>query len=158
MGAQTSDRRYRKKHGTAKADFTRGVAITSSIHPDDNTHIEPVRYGRGSNAMGALTVLQVPYGAHRVRGWIANMIKHPTLAARSLSNRRWSERTIIGLVMQSLDNSLTTYRKPGGVGRACSPPARATAPPTRRRSRRRPSAPPCSPRRSTASPDPTSAS
>ncbi|CAM5700969.1 GMC family oxidoreductase [Streptomyces californicus] len=45
------------------------------------------------------------------------MAKHPTLALRSLSNRRWSERTIIGLVMQSLDNSLTTYRKPGGVGK-----------------------------------------
>lgn len=51
VGAQTSDRRYRKKHG-ARADFTRGVAITSSIHPDENTHIEPVRYGKGSNAMG----------------------------------------------------------------------------------------------------------
>lgn len=36
---------------------------------------------------------------------------------RSLSNRRWSERTIIGLVMQSLDNSLTTYRKPKGLGK-----------------------------------------
>ncbi|MGQ7751515.1 GMC oxidoreductase [Streptomyces sp. WC2508] len=117
VGSQTSDRRYRKKHGTARADFTRGVAITSSIHPDENTHIEPVRYGKGSNSMGALTVLQVPYGAHRVRRWLLELVKHPTLAARSLSNRRWSERTIIGLVMQSLDNSLTTYRKPGGVGK-----------------------------------------
>jgi cholesterol oxidase len=36
---------------------------------------------------------------------------------RSLSNRRWSERTIIGLVMQSLDNSLTTYLKPKGAGK-----------------------------------------
>jgi cholesterol oxidase len=43
--------------------------------------------------------------------------KHPTLLARSLSNHRWSERTIIGLVMQSLDNSLTTYLKPDGVGK-----------------------------------------
>ncbi|MEU2667500.1 GMC family oxidoreductase [Streptomyces sp. NPDC007164] len=117
VGSQTSDRRYRKKHGTARADFTRGVAITSSIHPDENTHIEPVRYGKGSNSMGALTVLQVPYGAHRVRRWLLELVKHPTLAARSLSNRRWSERTIIGLVMQSLDNSLTTYRKPGGLGK-----------------------------------------
>ncbi|MCX5429567.1 GMC family oxidoreductase [Streptomyces sp. NBC_00257] len=117
VGSQTSDRRYRKKHGAARADFTRGVAITSSIHPDENTHIEPVRYGKGSNSMGALTVLQVPYGAHRVRRWLLELVKHPTLAARSLSNRRWSERTIIGLVMQSLDNSLTTYRKPGGVGK-----------------------------------------
>lgn len=117
VGAQTTDRRYRKKHGAQKADFTRGVAITSSIHPDENTHIEPVRYGKGSNAMGGMTVLQVPYGAHRVRNWLVQMAKHPTLALRALSNRRWSERTIIGLVMQSLDNSLTTYRKPSGIGK-----------------------------------------
>ncbi|MFD7720259.1 GMC family oxidoreductase N-terminal domain-containing protein, partial [Streptomyces sp. NPDC059814] len=116
VGAQTSDRRYRRKHGR-KADFTRGVAITSSIHPDENTHIEPVRYGKGSNAMGGMTILQVPFSTHRVLGWLGNMAKHPTLAVRSLSNRRWSERTIIGLVMQSLDNSLTAYRKPGGIGK-----------------------------------------
>lgn len=59
VGAQTDNRRYRKRHGT-KADFTRGVAITSSIHPDAHTHIEPVRYGKGSNAMGAMSILQVP--------------------------------------------------------------------------------------------------
>lgn len=116
VGAQTSDRRYRKKHGT-KPDFTKGVAITSSIHPDENTHIEPVRYGKGSNAMGGMTILQVPYSTHRVLAWFGNLAKHPTLAVRSLSNRRWSERTIIGLVMQSLDNSLTAYRKPGGIGK-----------------------------------------
>ncbi|MET7340200.1 GMC family oxidoreductase N-terminal domain-containing protein [Streptomyces sp. NPDC087866] len=116
VGAQTSDRRYRKKHGT-KPDFTKGVAITSSIHPDANTHIEPVRYGKGSNAMGGMTILQVPFSTHRVLAWFGNMAKHPTLAVRSLSNRRWSERTIIGLVMQSLDNSLTAYRKPSGIGK-----------------------------------------
>ncbi|MER5308286.1 GMC family oxidoreductase [Streptomyces sp. NPDC002773] len=117
VGAQTTDRRYRKRHGEKKADFTRGVAITSSIHPAAHTHIEPVRYGKGSNSMGSLTVLQVPYGAHRVRDWFLSLLKHPTLAVRSLSNWHWSERTIIGLVMQSLDNSLTTYRKPGGLGK-----------------------------------------
>ncbi|MGY4982401.1 GMC family oxidoreductase N-terminal domain-containing protein [Streptomyces sp. 900105755] len=119
VGAQTDDRRYRKAHGTPKADFTKGVAITSSIHPDGNTHIEPVRYGKGSNAMGGLSILQVPYaeGSSRVLGWLANAARHPLLVLRSLSNRRWSERTIIGLVMQSLDNSLTTYLKPDGVGK-----------------------------------------
>jgi cholesterol oxidase len=117
VGSQTTDRRYRKKQGSKKADFTRGVAITSSIHPDDNTHIEPVRYGKGSNAMGTLSILQVPYADRRVLSWLGNVAKHPWMAVRSLSNRRWSERTIIGLVMQSLDNSLTTYRKPGGVGK-----------------------------------------
>ncbi|MEU2772322.1 GMC family oxidoreductase [Streptomyces sp. NPDC007162] len=119
VGAQTDDRRYRRAHGAPRADFTRGVAITSSIHPDENTHIEPVRYGKGSNAMGGLSILQVPYaeGSSRVLGWLANAARHPLLVLRSLSNRRWSERTIIGLVMQSLDNSLTTYLKPDGVGK-----------------------------------------
>ncbi|QIP85088.1 GMC family oxidoreductase [Streptomyces sp. Tu 2975] len=118
VGAQTDNRRYRKRHGAERVDFTRGVAITSSIHPDENTHIEPVRYGRGSNAMGGMTVLQVPYRVKgRVVGWLGNMARHPWLAVRALSNRRWSERTIIGLVMQSLDNSLTTYRKPKGIGK-----------------------------------------
>ncbi|MEV4330247.1 GMC family oxidoreductase [Streptomyces sp. NPDC049597] len=118
VGAQTDNRRYRKRHGADRVDFTRGVAITSSIHPDENTHIEPVRYGRGSNAMGGMTILQVPYRAKgRVAGWLGNMARHPLLALRALSNRRWSERTIIGLVMQSLDNSLTTYRKPSGIGK-----------------------------------------
>ncbi|CAL9477883.1 Cholesterol oxidase [Streptomyces sp. enrichment culture] len=123
VGAQTDDRRYRKATGEPKADFTRGVAITSSIHPDANTHIEPVRYGKGSNSMGGLSILQVPYagrtasGTTRVLGFLANAARHPLLVLRSLSNRRWSERTIIGLVMQSLDNSLTTYLKPAGVGK-----------------------------------------
>lgn len=124
VGAQTSDRRYRKRHGGApggRADFSRGVAITSSIHPNGTTHIEPVRYGKKSNAMGSLTLLQVPYtakgGKARVAGWLANSARHPVLTLRSLSNRRWSERTIIGLVMQTLDNSLTTYRKEKGLGK-----------------------------------------
>ncbi|MFI6205658.1 GMC oxidoreductase [Streptomyces sp. NPDC051041] len=122
VGAQTDDRRYRKVTGEARVDFTRGVAITSSVHPDPDTHIEPVRYGRGSNAMGSLSILQVPYagnrsGASRVLGFLLHAARHPVQAARSLSNRRWSERTIIGLVMQSLDNSLTTYLKPKGVGK-----------------------------------------
>ncbi|MFI8908105.1 GMC oxidoreductase [Streptomyces albidoflavus] len=119
VGAQTTDRRYRKLHGAEKVDFTKGVAITSSVHPNDSTHIEPVRYGKKSNAMGGLTILQVPYAENssRVAGFLANCAKHPLLVLRSLSNRRWSERTIIGLVMQTLDNSLTTYRKPKGLGK-----------------------------------------
>ncbi|MER6417443.1 GMC family oxidoreductase [Streptomyces sp. NPDC001137] len=119
VGAQTDNRRYRKATGQPKVDFTKGVAITSSIHPDENTHIEPVRYGKGSNSMGSLSILQVPYaeGSSRVMGWLANAARHPVLVLRSLSNRRWSEKTIIGLVMQSLDNSLTTYLKPDGVGK-----------------------------------------
>lgn len=64
VGAQTTPRRYGRP-----VDFTKGVAITSSIHPDENTHIEPVRYGKGSNAMGFLSIIQVP-GAGRGPRWL----------------------------------------------------------------------------------------
>ncbi|SCL13091.1 cholesterol oxidase [Micromonospora rhizosphaerae] len=98
-------------------DFTEGVAITSSFHPDPQTHIEPVRYGRGSNAMGLLQSLLVDGGPHRVRRWLGSILRQPGLAARMLSVRGWSERTVIALVMQSADNSLTTRWRRGPFGR-----------------------------------------
>jgi cholesterol oxidase len=90
-------------------DFTRGVAITSSFRPTPDTHVEPVRYGRGSNAMGLLSVTLTDGGGPRPRWltWLGDQVRHPRVALRSWSVRRWSERTIIGLVMQSVDNSLT---------------------------------------------------
>jgi cholesterol oxidase len=100
-------------------DFSRGVAITSSIHPDDNTHIEPVRYGKGSNAMGLLQTVATD-GSLPVPRWrqaVRFMVTHPVLTAGLLSTYRWSERTVILLVMQTLDNSITTYTRPGRFGR-----------------------------------------
>ncbi|MGY0007944.1 FAD-dependent oxidoreductase [Micromonospora sp. I033] len=98
-------------------DFTEGVAITSSFHPDPQTHIEPVRYGKGSNAMGLLQSLLVDGGPHRIRRWLGSIVRQPALAARMLSVRGWSERTVIALVMQSADNSLTTRYRRGRFGR-----------------------------------------
>ncbi|WP_320066453.1 GMC family oxidoreductase [Micromonospora sp. RTGN7] len=106
--------------GRARAeglDFTEGVAITGSFHPDPQTHIEPVRYGRGSNAMGLLQSLLVDGGPHRIRRWVATLLRQPGTAARMLTVRNWSERTIIALVMQSADNSLTTRWRRGLFGR-----------------------------------------
>jgi cholesterol oxidase len=93
-------------------DFSRGVAITSSFHPDEHTHVEPVRYGRGSNAMGLLSTALVDGGrGPRPLRWLGAVARHPVQAARDLSLRRWSEQTIIALVMQTRDNSITCYRK-----------------------------------------------
>ena len=89
------------------ADLTRGVAITSSFHPDDATHVENCRYGPGSNAMGLLATLLVDGGPGRPLRFLTRAARHPAELARSLSVRRWSQRTVIGLVMQSLDNSIT---------------------------------------------------
>lgn len=101
------------------ADYTRGVAITSSWHPDENTHIEPVRYGRGSNAMGLFTTVLTDGGTRRQR-WLqfALAIVRNPLRLRLLVPRKWSERVIILLVMQSLNNSITVMR--GRRGRLTS--------------------------------------
>jgi cholesterol oxidase len=101
-----------------KYDYTSGVAITSSWHPDENTHIEPVRYGKGSNSMGMLNTLLTDGGTRRHR-WLQFflvMLRHPTQLGL-LIPRRWSERVIILLVMQSLNNSITVLRKKGRFGR-----------------------------------------
>src|SRR4051812_25068984 len=99
-------------------DFTRGVAITSSFYPDPQTHVEPVRYGRGSNAMGMLSTHMTDGGGRFPRWlkWVGQLLRHPLLTRKLLWLRGWSERTIIVLVMQSLDNSLTVRRKRGLFG------------------------------------------
>jgi len=95
------------------ADFSRGVAITSSFHPDADTHIEPVRYGRGSNSMSLLqTVLtDDDDGVARWRTWLAEMWREKRSVHRLYDLKHWSERTVIALVMQTVDNSITTYTK-----------------------------------------------
>ncbi|MBF6412644.1 FAD-dependent oxidoreductase [Nocardia cyriacigeorgica] len=100
-------------------DITRGVAITSSFHPTPDTHVEPVRYGKGSNAMGLLQTYLID-GGHRIPPWVRVLpvaLKQPIRTVRLLRTRQWSERTLILLVMQSLDNSITTYTKRGLFGR-----------------------------------------
>ncbi|MDX1659312.1 MAG: GMC family oxidoreductase [Nitriliruptorales bacterium] len=103
---------------TTAVDYSEGVAITSSIHPDEDTHIEPVRYPKGSNMMSLLATVMVD-GGGRIPRWLRfllTILLHPILFLRSLSARKWAERSIILLVMQSLDNSLETFRKRGLFG------------------------------------------
>jgi cholesterol oxidase len=101
------------------AGYAAGVAITSSIHPDEHTHIEAVRYGKGSNAMALIATVMVDGGGRipRALRFLLTILRHPLAFLRSLSARRWSERTVILLVMQSLDNSLQVVRKRGLFGR-----------------------------------------
>jgi len=100
-------------------DFTEGVAITSSFHPDSVTHVEPCRYGKGSNVMGLLqSVLTTPRpGVERWKVTLGEVARRPGEVLKLLNVRRWSERSVIALVMQTVDNSLTVEGTRSRLGR-----------------------------------------
>ncbi len=107
------------EHAPADVDLTRGVAITTSFHPDADTHVENVRYGRGSNAMGLLSTLLVPgdTGRSRPTEFLRQVLRDPQALVRIMPTaRRWSERIVIGLVMQTRDNSLRVSGRRGRFG------------------------------------------
>jgi cholesterol oxidase len=100
-------------------DFTKGIAITSSIYPDPDTHIEPVTYGRGGDSQSLLFTLMTEAGRRGTAPltFLANVARHPVSAWRATRIRNWSRRTIIVLVMQTLDNSISLrvkHRLPTG--------------------------------------------
>ncbi|BDZ38210.1 GMC oxidoreductase [Microbacterium suwonense] len=91
-------------------EYAHGVAITTSFHVDERTHVENVRYGPGSNLMGALATVLVPGDRslpRRIGALLGQVIRHPIRQLRLSSLHHWSERGIIALVMQNADNSLT---------------------------------------------------
>lgn len=94
-------------------DFAQGVAITSSIHPAPQTHVEVCSYGSGQNALFVQTVPMVDGGAFRFLRLLLTILLHPIQFLRSQNAHGASDRSVILLVMQSLDNSLTSYRKRG---------------------------------------------
>jgi cholesterol oxidase len=104
-------------HG-GEIDFSKGAAITSSFFPDEHTHVEPVRYGKGSNFMGLLQTLMTDGHSAKVRRrqWVKTLITKPSMIAKILDVRKWSERTVIALVMQNVDSSIAVRGKRGIFG------------------------------------------
>ena len=95
-------------------DFTKGAAITSSVFPSEHTHVEPVRYGRGSGFMGIMESImasgskgQKPTFFRLIGATFRSITRLPSM----YNLRSWPERTLILLVMQARDNSLVTFAK-----------------------------------------------
>lgn len=101
-------------------DFAKSIAITSSVYPDPDTHIEVVTYGNGGDAMSNFYTLMTGRGTRLTRPlkWLGAVLRHPLRALKLLDPRMWSRRTIILLVMQTLDTamSLEPRRKLFGRG------------------------------------------
>jgi cholesterol oxidase len=99
-------------------DYSKGSAITSSFFPDEHTHVEPVRYGKGSNFMGLLQTVMTD-GTNikkRRKQWLKQIITKPSLLMKIMDVRKWSERTVVALIMQNVDSSLTVKSKRGLLG------------------------------------------
>ncbi|SDT81209.1 GMC oxidoreductase [Actinoplanes derwentensis] len=104
----------------AGRDYTHGVAITSSIHPDPVTHVEPVRYGPGSNLLALLATVLVDEGRPRWLIALKTLVKAGKDLRLYVSPRHWSRETIVLLAMQPLDNSITVHTRRGLFGRRLS--------------------------------------
>lgn len=98
-------------------DLTKGVAITSSFHVDETTHVENCRYGKGSNAMGFFSTLLIPGTVpSRTKAFVTEFMKRPGTLLKAVVPLGWSERTVIALVMQTLDNSIVVSPKKSPFG------------------------------------------
>ncbi len=99
-------------------DLIRRVAITSSIYPDPNTHIETVTYGDDGDSMRMLYTLLTGDGTRVTRPLklLGQLVRHPGRLAKVLFAKRWSRRTIILLVMQTLDNAIALRPRKGPFG------------------------------------------
>ncbi len=96
-----------------KVDYSQGVAITSSVYPDKTTHIEPVRYAKGNDIMGLLTVLLTDGGGRTPRQlrYLFNILRHPLDFLKTFNPIGWAYQTVILLVMQTHDNHINVIRK-----------------------------------------------
>lgn len=94
-------------------DMTKRVAISSSIYPDPHTHIETVTYGKAGDSMSTLYTLLVGDGTRVTRPLklLGQIVRHPGKFAQAMWPRGWSRRTIIVLVMQTLDNAIALRPK-----------------------------------------------
>ncbi len=99
-------------------NLIRRVAITSSIYPDPNTHIETVTYGDDGDSMRLLYTLLTGDGTRVTRPLklLAQLVRHPARLAKVLFAKHWSRRTIILLVMQTLDNAIALRPRKGPFG------------------------------------------
>jgi len=95
------------------------VAISSSIHTDADTHIEVVTYGERGDLLSMIMTLITGDGTRytRVFALLRNAIRHPVDFLKTCWPFGWSRRSIVLLVMQSLDNAISFRAKKRWFGK-----------------------------------------
>ncbi len=84
------------------------VAISASIHPRADTHIELCTYGRRGDFMMLLLAPLTGNGTRLTRPLLllASILRHPIRFLASRVPIGWGKRTLIVLVMQTSDNAI----------------------------------------------------
>ncbi|MCK4942011.1 MAG: GMC family oxidoreductase [Candidatus Aminicenantes bacterium] len=90
-----------------------GIAITSELQVDENTHIQVLRYPPGSDLLLMLGVPMVDGGTRvpRILKFFWTCLKSPLNTIRVLWPFGKAKKSIILLVMQTLNNYLTLSRR-----------------------------------------------
>lgn len=93
-------------------DFSKGVAIGSILDTDENSHLEVVRYKKGSNAwklvhLPSVTGKNVMIRLVKIAG---KLITSPIQYFKVYVTNSWAKQTVVLLFMQTLDSKLK-FRK-----------------------------------------------
>jgi len=101
----------------ADRDMAEGIAITSVLHTDEHSHLEPVRYGQGSGFFRLLMAPHVPgeKAAVRLLRVVAAVVGHPLKFLRAYFVDDWARRTMILLYMRTLEGHLRMRLGPLGL-------------------------------------------
>ena len=97
-----------KKH----KDYSKGIAIGSVLHTDENSHLEPVRYGKGSSFFRTLTIPSIhnKFALFRIFGIFGLILKQPIKFLKTLFANNYAKRSTVLLFMQTLDSTLRIKR------------------------------------------------
>jgi cholesterol oxidase len=104
-------------------DWNDHIAITSGIYPDKDTHIEVVRYNKGSDLLYAIATVLTDGGGKvpRTLRFLGNILRHPFQFLRGLCIPGQSVRTSVILVMQSTENYLKLRKTRFGLASELPP-------------------------------------
>ena len=89
-------------------DMSKGVAIGSILNTSEYSHLEPVRYGRGSGfwRIGVLPLVTEKFWLKRIIKLVFEWIKSPVQWFKIYTVRDFAKQTTVLLYMQSLEGKL----------------------------------------------------
>ena len=93
-------------------DLSKGVAIGSILDIDDKTHLEVVRYGKGSGfwRLGLLPNVEGNSLFERLYNVFEELLKHPKKYIKIAFVKNFAKQSIVLLFMQQIDSSLTLIK------------------------------------------------